>query len=148
MHEDLDKLQHLNKLIYKKIVEIWTEISPYKLNRQQAKLLMFMKREGGRLKVSELAELLCVTAGGLTLMSDKLVEMGLVNRLRDDTDRRIVYLELTDGGESAVTEITKAMSRLTQQLRQGVSDEELELLEHMYTMLLRNADAFLESLYK
>jgi len=137
---NMERLQLLHKMIYKRTSDLWNDVSTYKLNRQQAKLLIHMHREGGKLKLSELAESICITAGGLTLMSDRLVEKGLVIRARDESDRRIVYLELSEDGERAVAECIEITRKLTNQLIRGLGEQELEQLEKIYTVIHRNAE--------
>ncbi len=41
----------------------------------------------------------------ITGLVDGLVENGLVNRYRDETDRRVVYLKLTPQGKALVDEV-------------------------------------------
>lgn len=51
--------------------------------------------------MSETAEQLRITLGTLTTAVNRLVKKGYVDRLRSDSDRRIVYLKLTDKGKEA-----------------------------------------------
>ncbi|MHB1044096.1 MAG: MarR family winged helix-turn-helix transcriptional regulator, partial [Eubacteriales bacterium] len=52
----------------------------------------------GKLTVSEVAEDTGVSLSAITVLVDRLFKAGLVNRTRDDRDRRLVWLELTDEG--------------------------------------------------
>ena len=51
------------------------------------------RRTAGDLAASSL-----VSAGGLTLRAERLEEAGLILRERDEDDRRIAYVQLTDAG--------------------------------------------------
>ena len=53
----------------------------------------------GRPRMSELAQRGRVTLGTMTVMINKLVKKGFVKRSRDDNDRRVVRVSLTDKGQ-------------------------------------------------
>lgn len=52
----------------------------------------------GRMRMSDLATYATLTPSGLTRLVDKLVADGLVERLRCDTDARVVYAAITATG--------------------------------------------------
>jgi DNA-binding MarR family transcriptional regulator len=52
----------------------------------------------GRMRMSDLATYATLTPSGLTRLVDKLVADGLVERLRCDTDARVVYAAITPSG--------------------------------------------------
>ena len=52
----------------------------------------------GRMRMSDLATYATLTPSGLTRLVDKLVADGLVERLRCDTDARVVYAAITPAG--------------------------------------------------
>ena len=45
-----------------------------------------------------IAKKLGITLGTCTINIDRLIAKGLVNKVRNDKDRRVVYIELTDKG--------------------------------------------------
>jgi DNA-binding MarR family transcriptional regulator len=53
----------------------------------------------GRMRMSDLATFATLTPSGLTRLIDKLVADGLVERLRCETDARVVYAAITPAGE-------------------------------------------------
>ena len=52
----------------------------------------------GRLRMSDLASFAVLTPSGLTRLVDKLARDGLVERLRCDSDARVVYASITQAG--------------------------------------------------
>ncbi|KDA06886.1 MarR family transcriptional regulator [Microbacterium sp. CH12i] len=60
-------------------------------------------RANGRLPVGELAQRERVSAPTMSNTVDALAESGHVVRVPDDTDRRRVYIEITDVGTAVVT---------------------------------------------
>ncbi len=68
----------------------------------QFKLLMILTRRR-RLAMQELATALDVAPPTVTGMVKRLLEQGYVERVRDDSDWRTVWVELTEQGREAVT---------------------------------------------
>jgi DNA-binding MarR family transcriptional regulator len=67
-------------------------------------LVHLSEAEGGRMRMSELAEHLLLSPSGLTRRLDGLVHAGLVDRVRCPTDRRGAFAVLTDAGRSRLEE--------------------------------------------
>jgi 4'-phosphopantetheinyl transferase len=59
----------------------------------------------GALPMSRLAEALDISVASATGIVSRMEDRGLVARRRDDDDRRVVMVELADGGTAALEEI-------------------------------------------
>ena len=66
--------------------------------------LLFGLAHGGAMSTSQLAEAADLAPATVTQMLDGLVAMGLVDRTRSTTDRRVVTCELTEHGRQLVDE--------------------------------------------
>ena len=53
----------------------------------------------GKVRVSDISEMLDVTRPGITLVVRQLTEMGYVIKERDAQDSRVVYVSLTEAGQ-------------------------------------------------
>ncbi len=62
----------------------------------QMEALMLLHGSATGLSMHELAQALSVTPSSATQLVDRLVRMGLVERLREDEDRRLVRVQLSD----------------------------------------------------
>lgn len=62
-------------------------------------LLLIGQSEEGHLKMSELAEDVLLTTGGITRLIDRMVGSRLVQRVPCPTDRRIQWVVLTEQGK-------------------------------------------------
>ena len=62
----------------------------------------------------------------LTHHLDGLDKAGLIERARDPNDRRAVRVELSEAGHKLFKRLAKAAIGFDQQLRAGLSDEELD----------------------
>ncbi|MEI7478668.1 MAG: MarR family transcriptional regulator [Actinomycetes bacterium] len=60
-----------------------------------------------RLTMGELANELALTTGGATRLVDRLIEHGLVARVHCPSDRRTLYVELTEAGVEALEQATE-----------------------------------------
>lgn len=67
-------------------------------------LLIQMKINNG-MKAFEIAEFLGVTPGAVTSICDKLEKLQLIQRVRENEDRRVVKMMLTEDGEAKVHEL-------------------------------------------
>jgi DNA-binding MarR family transcriptional regulator len=65
---------------------------------------------------------------GITGLIDRLEAAGLVQRKRCDSDRRVVYVCVTEKAGSLLGEIDQPLIDLHQELLGHMSGEELELL--------------------
>jgi DNA-binding MarR family transcriptional regulator len=69
---------------------------PVNISPKLVKALLYLAQHGGRaMTVGELADGVGVSLGWASRVADELVSIGLLNRIRDDRDRRIVQLQLT-----------------------------------------------------
>jgi len=60
---------------------------------------------GGRLRMHELEEQSVFTRSGITRLADRIENAGLIERVRSSSDRRGVYLRITDAGISKLDEV-------------------------------------------
>jgi DNA-binding MarR family transcriptional regulator len=65
---------------------------------EYAVLVALSEAKGRRLRMSDLASVLAMSISGMTRIVDRLAKDGLVERVRDDEDTRMVIAVLTDAG--------------------------------------------------
>jgi len=91
--------------------------------------------------VAELARHCSLDAGAMTRLLDRLEAKGLVRRVRSDTDRRVVNLELTEAGTQAASEIPEILSGVQNAHLADFSTQEFETLRGYLQRILNNAHA-------
>ena len=74
------------------------------LSQNQLILLLQLKINAG-MKATEIADFFSVTPGAVTSMCDKLEKLDLIQRVREDGDRRVVKMVLTHNGETKVQDL-------------------------------------------
>lgn len=74
------------------------------LNRGEFDVLAALRRSGRpfRLTPGRLADSLLISTGAMTNRIDRLEQSGLARRLGDDSDRRVVVVELTARGQRLI----------------------------------------------
>jgi len=82
-------------------------------------LVNLSEAEGGRMRMSELADRLLLSPSGLTRRLDGLVASGLVERTKCPTDRRGAYALLTETGRQRLEEVAP---RHVEQVRRNFID--------------------------
>jgi len=86
-------------------------------------VLQFLDEEG-EATIGKISEAVSLTQATITILIDRLQEAGLVERERSTTDRRKVYVSLTDDGRSAVTQAPMALHELFSQSFNNLEDWE------------------------
>jgi MarR family transcriptional regulator, transcriptional regulator for hemolysin len=94
----------------------------------------------------ELAEAVGIREATLTHHLNAMETDGLLTRRRDEDNRRIHVVELTDVGEAAFLRLRDAALAFDRRLRRGITAEELASLEGLLGRLAANilvADEFI-----
>jgi DNA-binding MarR family transcriptional regulator len=98
------------------------------LTPSQYNILRILRGEGKPLPILEIASRTITVVPGITGLIDRLEDAGLVNRLRCERDRRVVYVALTDRGLDTIAELDAPLDTLHRQLLGHLSAVELKQL--------------------
>lgn len=137
--ENLAELESVFIQTMKRISQEWHKASKVKYARSHLMILYILKEKEEQ-RASELAKALCVTSGGITGLTDKLVNEGLIVRNRDTRDRRVVYFKLSDKGLEVLGELNEHRQRFLKNLFRDFSSDELNQMAGFYTKMLGNLD--------
>ena len=91
---------------------------------------------GAPKNMTTVARILSVTTGTLTISANCLVKKGYVQRVRSEEDRRVVLVSLTEKGKRAYAHHKKFHDEMIQEVLEGLSDEEQEVLRKSLGNLL------------
>jgi DNA-binding MarR family transcriptional regulator len=67
---------------------------------------------------------------------DRLTDAGLVERVRDRGDRRVVYVQMTEAGTAKLREIEAERQKQTEQMTERLDNVELEQLNSLLRKLI------------
>jgi len=98
-------------------------------------LVLTSAREWPGVSQSELAERVGVEGPTLVRHLDRMCAEGLVTRVRDENDRRVTHIELTDEGIARQAELARVAAGLDRQLRRLFTPEDLAVLDRVLTRL-------------
>lgn len=94
----------------------------------QAEALLLLREHPQGITMHQLAEAHAATPSSATQMVDRLVRLGLVERLREEDDRRLVRVRLSKEAEERFREVMAARLRVVESIAMRLSDTELETL--------------------
>jgi DNA-binding MarR family transcriptional regulator len=97
------------------------------LNRSDMRCLDVIDREGP-VTAGRLAETTGLTTGAITTVLDRLEGRGLARRVRDESDRRRVLVEMTPEGRQGANEYYGSHMELSEALYDRYTAEQMELL--------------------
>lgn len=95
------------------------------LTSAQIKLLTCFSNKS-ELTMTELSNNLAVSMPTMTAMVDRLVNSKMVERERDNRDRRVVKVKLTDAGEKILRKLTRIRRKEMEKILMNLSGEEME----------------------
>lgn len=104
------------------------------LTNDQHYTLRYMYRAGSCTS-SELAEVFEVKKSAITAIINRMWEKGLIQRTRDENDRRVVYLTLTDKGKELYLKTEERITKLVESFITSFDQEEIEQFIKTYEKL-------------
>jgi DNA-binding MarR family transcriptional regulator len=112
-------IRRLNLLIGRILDEIASE---FDLSDSDVRLMMAIKRDraGKAVRPSELSERLGLTRATITYRVDRLLDVGLAERVADPSDRRALFVQLTQKGELVLNRVMTLFASRTDEKLGGV----------------------------
>ena len=112
-------------------------LAPFGLTAQQAALLVHVSRQPGA-SPSQLMTALGTDTAGMTRLADRLVAKDLIERHPNPQDRRSVLIALTEQGQALAPRLGPVFGRVTRQLFNGFSADEVGALTAMLERMASN----------
>jgi DNA-binding MarR family transcriptional regulator len=138
--EDIERViqsrRRINHFIREGSVELWINMN---LTIPQMKCLCYISRHG-RINLSGLAAGIHVTPANVTGIIDRLVEQGLVDRIADNADRRVLWLSVTEKGEAMLSNLREGKAGRMRELLETLSDKELSVVSEAFDILAAAVD--------
>jgi MarR family multiple antibiotic resistance transcriptional regulator len=86
--------------------------------------IMFILKHNGELNMSKLGEIIMVPKPNVTVFIDKLITLGFVERVYNDSDRRAVLVKLTDEGRKYLACHLEEMKKYFKDMIKNYSGED------------------------
>ena len=84
-------------------------LRPYGLSLQQFSVLRILWSANGKMNMHALKEQMLEKSPNATRLTDKLIQKGYLERERCNSDRRVVYVEITDGGKAFMEKVMQKL---------------------------------------
>ncbi|NJO84957.1 MAG: winged helix-turn-helix transcriptional regulator, partial [Blastochloris sp.] len=107
---------------------------------------LFAIRSANKCRMSELAEVTQQSAGTLTGIVDRLIEEGLVQRVRDAEDRRVVQVALTPVGQEKMRRVEQLRYDDMTRMLKHFSMEQIQQLENLLNQFLDGIEEWHEEM--
>ncbi|MDU9694442.1 MarR family transcriptional regulator [Priestia aryabhattai] len=145
----IDKLEKLDQVktslfeLKRTLLEDKINEQPYNLTITKFLILKFIGVSSKRM-VAEISSNLKLTSGATTILLNQLEDDALVQRVRDQKDRRIVWISLTEAGETLVNYVIEQRNLFWQDMLFALTPEEqdeyLRMLEKMEKRIRQAVD--------
>ncbi len=94
--------------------------------------------------MSSLSQDMHLTHGASTGMVDRLIKLKLVDRMRSEEDRRVVYVSITDRGRELVERMRDRRHSILKNIINSLTEEERKLFIKVNTLLKEKLDTYVE----
>jgi len=102
--------------------------------------ILWILQEHGPLPVSRLADWLGIGVPNATGLLDRMEQRGLVERVRDGDDRRVVHARMTEVGRATVADLDGWRAELIEQVVEPLGTDQLAALARGIQRLNREAE--------
>jgi len=109
--------------------------SEYNLTTEQYAVLAAIKHIGGPARPTEIARWLGRSTNSISMIVDRMVKAGLVRRVRDRSDRRVVNVSITSKGENALKPAILAGWEFIQKITSPLAYEDKHTFIRLHDML-------------
>lgn len=113
----------------------WLELE---MSTPQLKALLLISEEKG-IRMRELAHKLGGSFSNATVLVDRLVDRGLVERLAEPQDRRVVLVRATKEGQRLIERLATSWRTLSAPLLEALAAEDRATVQEAFRVLLRAA---------
>jgi len=123
--------EHVKALINIKYTAHWLDnignefMKPFKISIQQYNILRILRGAGEKVTVKTVKDRMIQKSPNSTRLMDKLCDKGLIIRTRCESDRRVVFVEISDKGLDILDKID--INKLDNNMR-NISEEEAKTL--------------------
>ena len=106
-------------------------VGEFGLTAEQYSVLTAIKDLDDPVRPTDIGRLVDHKVNTVSMIVDRMVKAGLVERIRDLPDRREVRLVITSKGEKALQPAASAVSRLIKEILSPLSDDDMDTLVNL-----------------
>lgn len=135
-----DALRKLDDVMARlqRVMHVRSLVKEFGLTSSQMFILRYLAR-CGQAKSSDIGRIVGLSPGAVTQVTDEMIRLRLVDRVRSEEDRRVVYVSLTPEGKDTVEKIRLAGSKrllsILEQLPPDDTDSFINILEKVVDII-------------
>ena len=126
-----ESAEYLNRQLHTGRLDEWEGLD---MTIPQIRTLVLLERMGP-LRMGNIAIYLDRALSATTTVMDRLVEKGLVDRVADPSDRRVVICQLSESGEQAITRFWRIGRERLQIVADLLDEEQLETVVQGFELI-------------
>ena len=126
-----ESAEYLNRQLHTGRLDEWEGLD---MTIPQIRTLVLLERMGP-LRMGNIAVYLGRALSATTTVMDRLVEKGLVDRVADPSDRRVVICQLSESGEQAITRFWRIGRERIQIVADLLDEEQLETVVQGFELI-------------
>ncbi|MDF2676460.1 MAG: transcriptional regulator, MarR family [Bacillota bacterium] len=101
-------------------------------------IALYYVKNKNKISQRELSNLMNVQDSSAGRLIDRLERDGLIERERNDTDRRVIYIKLSDIGDKLISDLMPLGIKFNDDLVSGIDEEELIIYERVLQKMISN----------
>jgi len=113
--------------------------SKYGVTSEQYGVLITIKYIGKSARPTDIAKRLARSPNSVSMIVDRMVKAGLVRRVRDRRDRRVVFVTITDKAEKALHPATTEGLEFIEKAMSSLSNEDLSTFVRLLELVRQGA---------
>ena len=102
----------------------------YPINTTEFSVMEFLYSKGEK-SIQEIRDRILLASGSATYVVDNLEKKGYVNRIVNETDKRVTYIKLTREGKDLINDIFPTHKKNTKEIFNDLTNEELITLKEI-----------------
>lgn len=105
-------------------------LKKYPINATEFSVMEFLYSKGEK-SIQEIRDRILLASGSATYVVDNLEKKGYVNRIVNETDKRVTYIKLTREGKDLINDIFPTHKKNTKKIFNDLTNEELIILKEI-----------------
>ncbi len=134
-------VEHLNRAYHVEALEEWRKID---MTIPQIKTLALLENTNGS-RMGVIAQHLGTTLSASTSVIDRLVDKGLVERIAQPGDRRVVVCKLTRSGKRTLRGFWQVGSSKVEPIAEGLNDAQIETIIEAFELIRSEVEKFYDA---
>ncbi|MEL7607541.1 MarR family winged helix-turn-helix transcriptional regulator [Sedimentibacter saalensis] len=101
-------------------------------------IALYYVKTNKRISQRELSNLMNVKDSSAGRLIDRLERDGFIERERDNSDRRVVYIQLSEAGDKLISDLMPIGIKFNEDLVSGIDENELIIYEKVLQKMILN----------